>query len=128
MRLTLAVLAAAAVGAAGALVLGEYPFTGPLVVASAVVLGLFIGEAALAVARGPSLALGVACGAVGLAAMVWAGWITTSHDLSFLGPVGWTAVVVTGVTAGVRTGWSRPGADSRRHERTPAPPAEPGRG
>ena len=117
MRLTLAVLAAAAVGALGALILGEYPFKGAVVLATGAVFGLFIAGAALGVARGPSLPLALACALGGLAAMTWSAWISTGHDLSYLGPAGWVAIGLTGAAAGVRTGWSRRAAG------TPVPPA-----
>ena len=119
MRLTLAALVAAGVGALGAVILGEYPYQGAVVLASGVVLGLFIAEAALAVHRQPGLLLAALCAAVGLAAMTWGAWITTGHDLSFLGPAGWTSVVLTGAAAGLRTAGIR-GLWSRRAAGTPA--------
>lgn len=101
-RLLLAVVAAAAVGALGALVLGEYAFTGITVMGSGVVLGLFIGEAALAVRRDKGRDLAAACAMVGWAAMTWAGWIALGHDLSFLEATGVVAILLTGLFAGGR--------------------------
>jgi len=123
MRLTLAALAAAAVGALGAVILGEYPFEGIVVLASGVVFGLFIAEAALAVHRAPSPVLAALAAAAGLLAMTWSAWISTGHDLSFLGPAGWTSIALTGAAAGLRTGgWFRKG-QSRRAAGTPVRPA-----
>jgi xanthosine utilization system XapX-like protein len=105
VRLILAAAAALAVGVLGALILGEYPFDGPTVLAAGVIFGLFIGEAAVGV-TGPQrdLRLTVACVAIGLAAMTWAGWITTSHDLGRLGVAGGGAIALAGASAGLRTG------------------------
>lgn len=127
MRRTLALLAAAAVAALEAVILGEYPFEGLTVLASAVIFGLFVAEAARGVARQPSPLLGVGCAVITLAAMVWAAWIATGHDVSFLGPAGWAAIPLAAVTAGVRA--SGLGArllrerTSRRAAGIPTPPA-----
>lgn len=123
MRAILAVLAAAGVGALGALILGEYEFAGLTVLAAGVVFGLFIAEAALAVNRRPTPALGVAAAVIALAAMTWAGWITTFHDLPELTATGWAAVALTGLSAGLRTGWSRRARGSPAP--APAPAASP---
>lgn len=117
VRPTLVGLAAAAVGAAGALILGEYAFEGLVVLCSGAVLGLFVGEAAIAVARRREVRLGIFGAAVSIAAMVWAAWISTGHDLSYVGPAGWASVGVAAVAAYVRTGVIRRGSGS--------PPAAP---
>ena len=132
MRATLAVLAAAAVGALGALILGEYPFTGLTILASGVVFGLFIAEAAVAVNRGPALPVGIAVGVIGVIAMVWAAWITTFHHLSELPGRGWAAIVLCGLAGGVRAGLasrlrvlrSRRAPDSPDPAPAPAPSPE----
>ena len=122
MRLTLALVAAAAVGAAEAVILGEYPFEGATVLVAGVVFGLFIGEAARAVARAPSVPLGIGCALIGLLTMTWAAWISTGRDLSFLGPAGWTAIAIAAASAGLRTGWVR-GERSRPGAGSPPPPS-----
>ena len=125
MRLPVAVAAAAAVGALGAVILGEYPFKGAVILGTGVVFGLFIAEAALAANRGPSPALAVASAAAALAAMTWAAWIATGHDLSYLGPAGWAAIPLTAAAAGLRTfrTWSRRAAGTPAGP-APAPPSE----
>jgi hypothetical protein len=107
VRDILAVLAAAAVGALGAVILGEYPFKGVVILASGLVFGLFVAEAALAVSRHRSPSLGAVCASIGVLAMTWSAWITTGHDLSYLGPAGWAAVAATAVAAGLRAGGLR---------------------
>lgn len=123
MRPILALVAAAGVGALGAVILGEYEFRGITVLAAGVVFGLFVAEAALAVNRGPAVALGVGSAVIGWAAMLWAAWITTFHDLAQLSGAGWAAVVLTGAAAGLRTGWSRRAAGNPAP--APAPAASP---
>ena len=107
MRPILAAGAAAAVGALGALILGEYPFTGLTVLVAAVIFGLFIGETAVAVGgrnEGAEVWLTATVLVIGVAAMTWAAWISTGRDLSFLGPAGWTSIPLAGATAAARTG------------------------
>jgi len=107
VRRILAAGAAAAVGALGALILGEYPFTGVTVLVAAVIFGLFIGETAMALGgRGEraDVWLTAAVLVVGVAAMMWAAWISTGRDLSFLGPAGWTSIPLAGATAATRSG------------------------
>jgi len=124
VRTVLAVLAAAAVGALGALILGEYEFDGVTVLAAGVVFGLFIAEAAVAVNQRATPGLGAAAAAIGLAAMTWAGWITTFHDLSELGGRAWAAVALCGLAAGLRAGWSRRAAGSPAPAPAPTPSPE----
>jgi hypothetical protein len=130
VRVILAGVAAVAVGALGALILGEYPFEGVTVLAAAVIFGLFIGEAAVAVAgRERAVGLAVAVGVVAAAAATWAAWISSGRDLSFLSAAGWAAIVLAGGTAACRTGMgtvlrkrtSPPGAGSLPE--APAPEA-----
>ena len=107
MRRILAAGAAAAVGALGALILGEYPFTGATVLAAGVILGLFIGETAVAVGGRDESGAGwltVAVLVIGVATMTWAAWISTGRDLSFLGPAGWASIPLAGGTAAARSG------------------------
>jgi hypothetical protein len=119
VRLILALAAAAAVGALGALILGEYEFTGITILATGVIFGLFLAEAALAVNRRAAVGLGAGTGLIGLAAMTWGAWITTFHHLSVLPGTGWAAVVLTGAAAGLRAGIPR------RADGTPAPAPAP---
>lgn len=123
MRPILALVAAAAVGALGAVILGEYEFTGLTVLAAGVVFGLFIAEAALAVNRHGNVRMGVGAGLIGLGAMTWAAWITTFHDLSGLTGTGWAAVALCGLAAGLRTALRR--GPSRSADGTPAPAPAP---
>jgi hypothetical protein len=113
VRTVLAVLAGAAVAALGALILGEYPFTGLIIVGAAVILGLFVAEANLAVSRQPGPAGAGACGVLTGCGLIWAAWISTGHELAQLATVGWVAVAAGAATAAIRAGWRR-AADSQR--------------
>ncbi|MDP8936615.1 MAG: hypothetical protein M3O23_02595 [Actinomycetota bacterium] len=119
MRRLLAGAAAAAVAAAGALVLGEYAFDGVAVVLAAALLGLFVAEAALAVARERNRPLALAVGAVTAIGLLWAGWIATGHRLGTVRGAGWAAVALGAVTATLRAlPWRTP--DRSRPTSAPA--------
>jgi hypothetical protein len=121
VRLILAWSAGAAVAALGAVVLGEYSFSGVAVLGAGALLGLFVAEAARAVAQQGSRVLAGGCALLAGGGMTWGGWIATGHDLSFLGPEGWAAVALGAAVAGVRARWTRPAGDNP----PPAPaPAE----
>ena len=127
MRATLAVLAAAAVGALGALILGEYPFNGLTILAAGLVFGLFIAEAAVAINRQATRPLGATVAVIGLAAMTWAGWITTFHDLGELSGKGWASIALCGLAGGLRAGLAPRlrGETSRRAPDSPDPAPAP---
>jgi hypothetical protein len=120
------ILAGAAVAALGAVVLGEYPFSGWLIRASGVLLGLFVAEAVVAVGgehgRAP-LPAAVLAGA----GLTWAAWISEGHEISRLGATGWVAIAVGMIAAGARarswgaTAGSRPGAIAGSQPGAPPP-------
>jgi hypothetical protein len=119
LRRTLAVVAGALVAGAAALLLGEYPFSGLVVLGSGVLVGLLVSEAVVTVGewRGPGPA---ATGAVLAAAgLVWAGWIAEGHDLGRVAAEGWAAVGLGAGAAALRAWWPRAGVDS------PTSPASP---
>jgi hypothetical protein len=117
VRPILSLLAGAAVAVLGAAVLGEYAFSGPAVVGSGIVLGLFVAEAVVSVARSGS-GPGAAAGAVlTAAAMTWAGWISTGHRLGTVRWEGWLAVAAGAAVAAFR---ARPPAAARRSRRATA--------
>ena len=117
MRLIVGLVVGAIVAALGAAVLGEYTFDGLAVIGSGLVLGLFVAEAVVAVARGGSLVGAVAAGLLAAAGLVWAGWISTGHRLGTVGWKGWAAVVLGAAVASFR---ARPPAAARRSRPAPA--------
>ena len=116
MRATLSLIAGAVVAFVAAVLLGEYAFDGIAVIGAGVVLGLFVSETTVSVARRRSLLLAVAGAVFTVAGMLGAAWISTDRRLSTVGFKGWLAVVVGAAAAAVR---ARP-----LRERTDIPPPE----
>jgi len=119
VRRALGGLAGALTAALGAVILGEYPFSGLVVLGAGILFGLFVAEAVVGVARwrgpGPAALAAVLAGA----GLVWAAWISEGHQLGYLPVEGWVAVALGVVAAGIR-GW-RPGAAAG----SPTEPASP---
>jgi phosphatidylserine synthase len=119
VRVAAGLTAAAGIAALGALILGEYSFTGLTVLGAGAALGLFTAEVARATTGRASTWLAAGCAVVAGGAMLWSAWIATGHNLSFLGPEGWAAVAVAAVVAGFRAWWTRPARDSPQPEPEP---------
>lgn len=102
MRRYVAGVAAAAVAAIGALVLGEYAFDGVAVVLSGALLGLFVAEAAVAVAGARSRPLALLAGGLTALALLWAGWIATGHRVGSVSGAGWAAITLGASAATIR--------------------------
>jgi hypothetical protein len=105
------VLAGAAVAVIGGAVLGEYGFDGLPVLGSGLLLGLFVAEGLLAVAKVGSWRGAAASGVLAAAAMAWAGWIANGHRLGDVRWMGWTAVALAAAAGGFR---ARPPGAARR--------------
>ncbi len=118
-RRVLGGVAGALTTAIGAVILGEYPFSGLIVLGAGILFGLFVAEAVVGVARwrGPAAAALSAVLAGG--GLIWAAWISEGHELGYLPAEGWVAVALGVVAAGLR-GW-RPGAGGG----SPSGPASP---
>ncbi|MGI9022078.1 MAG: hypothetical protein ACR2HV_02360 [Acidimicrobiales bacterium] len=104
MRRILGACAGALAAALGAVILGEYPFSGVVVVAAAILFGLFVAEAVVVVGGEGGRAPAIVAAVLTAAGLVWAGWISEAHDLGRLRVEGWVAVAVGVATAVVR-GW-----------------------
>lgn len=111
MRPPLAVLAGLAVAVIAGLVLGEYNFGGWAVMGSGLLTGLFVAEAAVAVARKGSALLAGACALLSAGALTWAGWTSTGQRLGDAGWKGWAAVALAAAAGGIR---ARPTGAARR--------------
>jgi len=107
VRRTLGIACGAVVAALGALVLGEYPFSGWLVVASGALLGLFVAEVLVGVGRFDGTLAVVVAAVLAGGGLVWGAWISEGHRLSELGAAGWLAVAVGMGVAGLGVRWSR---------------------
>ncbi len=101
MRLVLAVVAGAAVAATGAVLLGEYNFSGVPIFGGGVLLGLFVGEAVVSVGARRGFQPGALSLVLAGAGLVWAAWISSGHQLSTLPTQGWFVVVVGALAAGL---------------------------
>ncbi|MGH9264856.1 MAG: hypothetical protein ACRD1D_09200 [Acidimicrobiales bacterium] len=118
MRAPLAVVAGAAVAVLAAAVLGEYGFEGWAIVGSGLLVGLFVAEAMVAVARSGGAVLAAAAAALGAGSMVWAAWISTGHRLGTVGWKGWAAVALAAAAGAIRA--RPPSAGARRSRPAPA--------
>lgn len=123
MRTALGVLAAAGVAVVGALVLGEYELRGALPYVAAVLFGLAVAEATITAARSAGLPLAVAGAVFTAIGFVWAAWIESGRDWSYVNANAWLAAMVGAVAAAlwIRTFGQR-GADSQ--PRPEQPPVE----
>jgi hypothetical protein len=117
VRPPLALLAGLAVAAIAAAVLGEYNFDGWAVLGSGLLVGLFVAEAVVSVARGGSRVRAGASAGMAAGAMVWAGWIATGHRLGTVGWRGWVAVALAAGAGAIR---ARPTAESPYSRPAPA--------
>lgn len=109
-RVALTPLVVAAVGALGALVLGEYELYAGVAVPAGLLLGLVLGEAAILLGRTRAVWVAVLVAAVGAGAMGWAGWIDASSGLQPVKAGAWLGAAAAALAGGVRvTGLRRPG-------------------
>ncbi len=111
MRPPLSILAGALVALIGGAVLGEYGFDGLAVIGSGLLLGIFVAEGVVAVAKVGSPMGALASGIFSGAAMTWAGWIATGHRLGTVRWMGWAAIALA---AGAGAFRARPPGAVRR--------------
>jgi hypothetical protein len=111
------VLAGAAVAVVAAAVLGEYGFDGWAVIGAGILVGLFVAEAMMAVARAGSRVLAACAAVLAAVSLVWAAWISTGHRLGTVGWKGWAAVALGAAAGAIR---ARPPAAARRTRPAPA--------
>ncbi len=102
-RATLGILCAAAAAALGALILGEYEFTGTLPFAAGPLFGLVLGEVVVGVGRTRALVAGLLAAALAFGGIAWAGWIDSSEGLEPVKGLVWVAASLAAVTALART-------------------------
>jgi hypothetical protein len=106
-RTVLGVLCGAVVAAFGALILGEYEFSGSLPYVAGPLFGLAVGEVVVAVGRARGMAPAVATAAVGFAGVVWAGWIDSGEGVEPVKGLVWVAAALAAVAGFVRVGGLR---------------------
>jgi len=103
VRLVLALVVGAATAALAALILGEYEMTGWTPYLCGVAFGLVVAEVVTSIARRSGPAVAVACAALAAGGMVWAAWISSGRDWSYVPGAAWVGVGLAGVLA---VGWA----------------------
>jgi hypothetical protein len=96
-------LCGAAAAALGALILGEYEFTGYLPFVAGPLFGLAIGEVVVGVGRTRSLVVGLAVAALSFAGIGWAGWIDSTEGVEPVKRLVWVAAGLAALVGGLRT-------------------------
>jgi len=108
VRRILGAAVGAVTAALGALILGEYPFSGVVVLGAGMLFGWFVAEVLVAAARWHGSGAASVGAVLAGGGLVWAAWISEGHDLGYLPIEGWVAVAL-GMAAAAFRG-SRPGA------------------
>lgn len=103
LRGVLGVGCGAAVSVLGALILGEYEFTGALPFVAGPLFGLVVGEVVVGVGRVRSVLVAVAAGAIAFGGIAWAGWIDSSEGVEPVKGLVWAAAALAAAVAALRT-------------------------
>ena len=102
-RALLGVVLGGATAALGALVLGEYEFTGTLPWVAGPLFGLVIGEVVVGVGKSRHPLVGAAAAAVSFAGIAWAGWIDSTQGVEPVKSLVWVSAGLAAATAYLRT-------------------------
>jgi hypothetical protein len=112
LRPVLGIVGAAVACAVGALILGEYEFSGATPVFAGVLFGLVISEIVIEVGATRAPIIGVLTAAMVAGALGWAAWVSSGEGLRPFPTGAWIAMALGAVAAGVRTGgWHRRAAE-----------------
>lgn len=103
LRALLGLLCGAATAALGALILGEYEFTGTLPYVAGPLFGLVIGEVVVSVGRARSWPVGLLTAALAFGGIAWAGWIDSSEGVEPVKSLVWVAAALAALAALLRT-------------------------
>ncbi|MEY2431614.1 MAG: hypothetical protein QOC92_1339 [Acidimicrobiaceae bacterium] len=120
MRAILGVAAAAVGCVIGALILGEYEFTGATPIGAGLLFGLVISEIVIEIGRTRAPLIGVVSAAMVAGALAWAAYVSSGEGLRPFPSGAWLAMALGAIAAGVRTGGWRPTADVAPDDVTPA--------
>ena len=102
-RPLLGLVCAAAAAALGALMLGEYEFTGSLPYVAGPLFGVVIGEIVVGVGRSRAVVVGLAAAVLAFAGLAWAGWIDSTQGVEPVKGLVWVAASLGAMTALLRT-------------------------
>lgn len=103
LRAGLGVVCGVAAAALGALILGEYEFTGSLPFVAGPLFGLAVGEVVVGVGRQRSVPVGVLAAATAFGGIAWAGWIDANQGVEPVKGLVWVAAVLAALVAALRT-------------------------
>src|SRR4051812_5788223 len=113
MRQLAAVAVGVAAAGAGALIAGEYAFTGVVPYIAGILMGLAIAEIVVAIARRATLVLGSVCALLAAASVAYAIWDDAGYGIRPIAGTAWAGVAVAFVTSGLRGGWWVPKSHAR---------------
>jgi membrane associated rhomboid family serine protease len=120
-RLLLAIVLGGLAAAFGALLLGEYPFSGATPWIAGLLFGYVVAEIVVSVSHRRGILLGLLAAAFSAAALLWSGWISAGDGKQRYPAMAWVAAAVAVVVALLRAG---PALGRRaRRPREVAPPA-----
>lgn len=102
-RAPLGLLCAAAAAALGALILGEYEFSGTLPFVAGPLFGLVIGEVVVGVGRTRAVVAGLLAAALAFGGIAWAGWIDSTQGVEPVKGLVWVAAGLAAGAALLRT-------------------------
>lgn len=111
----LGLVCATATAALGALILGEYEFTGTLPYVAGPLFGLAIGEVVVGVGRDRSVPVAVAAAVLGFTGVTGAAAFGVSEGVAPITTAAWVAAALAALVAGLRT------VELRRREQVRAP-------
>jgi hypothetical protein len=103
VRTICGLVCAALVAALGALILGEYEFTGTLPYVAGPLFGLAVGETVVAIGQSRTTVTASVTSLLALAGITWAGWIDSSQGVEPLHAGVWVAAALAAITAFLRT-------------------------
>ena len=110
-RPILGIVGAAVACGIGALILGEYEFSGATPIGAGVLFGLVVSEIVIEVGATRAPIIGVVTAALVAGALAWAAWLSSGEGLRAFPTGGWVAMALGAVAAGARTGGWRATAD-----------------
>ena len=102
VRVVAGVVCGALAASLGALILGEYEFSGMLPYVAGVLFGLVIAEVIVSVAGAKGAMLAAIAAVLSAGGLLWAGWIDSNEGIEPVKPGVWVAVMI-----GAVAGWLR---------------------
>lgn len=102
LRAGMGVVCGVATAALGALILGEYEFTGYLPFVAGPLFGLVVGEVVVGVGKVRAWPVASLSAVAAFAGIVWAGWIDSSQGVEPVKALVWVAAVLAAAAAALR--------------------------